>query len=165
MINWLVVVLLVGSTRAMARWWLRGSFRRISSKTPVSRVAVYGAGDAGVQIAMALSENPLFKPMAFIDDSRALQGRHIEGLRVHPFRDLARLIENETINEVIMAMPSVSRSRRSEIISMLEPYSIRVTTLPGLDDMATGRIKIDDIHEVGVDDFLQVINTVKIDVS
>lgn len=154
LINWLIVVLLIGSTRAMGRWWLRGSFRSGSRKSLLSKVIIYGAGDAGVQTAAALSSGSLFKPVAFIDDDSTLQGSHIEGLRVYPFSHLARLLETETINEVILAMPSVARSKRSQIIKKLEPYSVHVSTLPGLDDLASGKVKIEDVREVGVLDLL-----------
>jgi FlaA1/EpsC-like NDP-sugar epimerase len=51
-------------------------------------------------------------------------------------------------------MPSVSRSRRSQVIKMLEPYAVHVTTVPGLHDLASGKLKADDIREVGINDLL-----------
>lgn len=154
LINWLVAILLIGSTRALGRWWITGSFRPRKKRANPTKVVIYGAGNAGVQIAAALSSGVVFKPVAFIDDNPALQGNQIEGIRVYGSHQLGGLIESSSISEVIMAMPSVPRSRRSEIISMLEPYSVHVSTLPGLDDLATGRVKVDDIREVGVDDLL-----------
>ena len=154
LINWLVAILLIGSTRALGRWWITGSFQPRKKKPNPTRVAVYGAGNAGVQIATALSNGVVFKPVAFIDDNPALQGNLIEGIRVCSFQQLGSLVESNSVSEVIMAMPSVTRSRRNEIISMLESYPVHVSTLPGLDDLATGRVKVDDIREVGVGDLL-----------
>jgi FlaA1/EpsC-like NDP-sugar epimerase len=153
-INWLLLVLMAGSTRALGRWWLTGSFNLPSRGEDRSKVVIYGAGDAGVQIAAALSNSPNLQPVAFIDDNKALQGSHIEGYRVYPFRKLNNLIEDMGVKEVLMAMPSVSRSRRSQVISLLEPYPVHVRTVPGLNDLASGVLKADDIREVGINDLL-----------
>jgi len=154
LINWLMVVLLVGCARAVARWWLRGRHKSAKALGYRARVVIYGAGDAGVQIVAALANGSALQPVAFIDDNMSLHGSHIEGLRVYPMHQLSELIKEKSVSEVVMAMPSVPRSRRSEIISLLEPYSVHVSTLPGLDDLASGRVKVEDIREVGVNDLL-----------
>ena len=76
-INWLMVVLLVGCTRALGRWWLRGTFASINSAAARTKVIIYGAGDAGVQIASALVSASTHQPVAFIDDQPSLLGRTI----------------------------------------------------------------------------------------
>ncbi len=154
LINWLTVVLLVGATRALGRWWLTGSFNLGTASGSKTKVVIYGAGDAGVQIASALGVSSTMQPVAFIDDNKTLQGRYIEGFKVHPFRHLSKLIEDVGVSEVLIAMPSVSRSRRSQVIAMLEPYSVHVRTVPGLNDLASGKLKADDIREVGINDLL-----------
>ena len=75
-------------------------------------------------------------------------------IRVYGFHQLGRLVEDNQVNDVILAMPSVPRARRREIISMLEPYAIHISTLPGLDDLASGKVEVNDIREVGVSDLL-----------
>ncbi|MEM7564861.1 MAG: nucleoside-diphosphate sugar epimerase/dehydratase, partial [Pseudomonadota bacterium] len=127
---------------------------RSANGADLRRVAIYGSGDAGVQVSAALSGGSMFKPVAFIDDNPAIEGNYIEGLRVYPFSHLAQLIKKHQVNEVIIALPSVERSRRSEIIKKLEPYSVHVSILPDLDDLASGRVKVEDIREVGVRDLL-----------
>jgi FlaA1/EpsC-like NDP-sugar epimerase len=149
-----MVVLLVGATRALGRWWLTGSFSLGSGDEARSKVVIYGAGDAGVQIAAALRSSPGLQPVAYIDDNKALQGSYIEGFRVYPFRKLSSLIDKQGVSEVLIAMPSVSRARRSQVIAMLEPYTVHVRTVPGLDDLASGKLKADDIREVGINDLL-----------
>ncbi len=94
LINWLMAILLIGGTRAIARWWLTGSFKSSRQAKQKKRVAIYGAGDAGVQIANALSGSFKFKPVAFIDDNPGLQGNYIGGLRVYAFKQLSSLIED-----------------------------------------------------------------------
>ena len=154
LINWLMVVLLVGSTRALGRWWLTGVISLSPKDSSRSKVVIYGAGDAGVQIAAALRNSPTLQPVAYIDDNKALQGSYIEGFRVYPFRKLSSLIDKLGVSEVLIAMPSVSRARRSQVIAMLEPYTVHVRTVPGISDLASGKLKADDIREVGINDLL-----------
>ncbi|MBT8435511.1 MAG: polysaccharide biosynthesis protein [Gammaproteobacteria bacterium] len=154
LINWLAAIILVGGSRILGRWWLTGNLGLAAGSKRRTRVAIYGAGGAGIQIATALQTSPGFKPVAFIDDNRSLQGNYIEGLPVHPLKRLNDLIEDLGITEVLLAMPSVARSRQSEIISQLEPFPVHVSTLPGLDDLASGRVKVDDIREVDISDLL-----------
>jgi len=154
LINWLVTILLIGGTRAIARWWLSGSFNPVNQAGEQKRVIIYGAGSAGIQIANALVSSRDFNPVAFIDDNPSLQRNYIQGLRIHPFSKIASLIEKFAVDEVLLAMPSLARSRRREIISQLEPYAVHVMTLPGMDDLASGKVKVDDVREVGVRDLL-----------
>jgi FlaA1/EpsC-like NDP-sugar epimerase len=154
LINGIVGVLLIGGSRAIARWWLSGSFKAKESDKQKQRVAIYGAGSSGFQIATALSGSRDFKPVVFIDDKKNLQGNLIAGLQVHAFSQLGAVIEDFGIKGVLLAIPSVSRSRRNQIISLLEPYAVHITTVPGLDDLASGKVKIADIKEVGVRDIL-----------
>ncbi len=154
LINWLVTLLLIGGSRALARWWLTGNLRLHSDNPVRPNVAIYGAGGAGIQIAKALSGSPDFNPVVFIDDNRSLQGNYIFGLRVYSFKKLEKVIQDLAISEVLLAMPSVTRSQRSKIIARLEPYALHVTTLPGMDDLASGKLKADDIREVGISDLL-----------
>ena len=154
LINWLVTCLLVGGSRFAGRWLISGRRKPTSLDLSKKRVAIYGAGDAGIQIAAALSNSPLYAPAAFVDDNKALQGNYIEGLGVYSFGQIPDLIDQYAITDVIIAMPSVARSQRSQIIQKLEPYSVHVSTLPGLDDLASGRVKVEDVREVGVLDLL-----------
>jgi len=154
LINWLVTLLLIGGTRALARWWLTGNLNFKHNNENQRNVAIYGAGSAGIQIATALSGSPEFNPVAFIDDNRSLQGNYIHGMRVYSFSKLRHVIDDLSLQEVLLAMPSVPRSQRSEIITRLEPYALHVRTLPGMDDLASGKLKADDIREVGINDLL-----------
>jgi len=107
-----------------------------------------------MQIASALSSSLRFKPIAFIDDNPALQGNYINGLRVHSFKQLSSVIDNQAATEVLLALPSVSRSARNRIISRLEAFAVHVITLPAFDDVASGSVRPDDVREVGIRDLL-----------
>lgn len=157
LINWLVAILLIGGSRMIARWWFLDSVTASDSpgrKVKQKNVAIYGAGSAGIQLASVLNYSNGFKPVAFVDDKSDLQNQIIGSLKVYPFHALGRLIDENDIEEVLLAIPSASRSRRNEVIQMLEPYPVHVRTLPALTDIAGGEIKIEDIKEVEIEDLL-----------
>jgi FlaA1/EpsC-like NDP-sugar epimerase len=118
------------------------------------KVLIYGAGDAGVQLASALSHSSEYKLVSFIDDEKGLQGNHILGLKVHPSNTIGKLINRLSIDEVLIVMPSVSRSRKFNIINSLESYPVMVRMLPGVSELAEGKLSIDDLREVNIKDLL-----------
>lgn len=148
---WIVSVFFIGGTRLLGR-----SFMRIQSSNVVAgqRVAIYGAGEGGVQLAMALQHSRELRPMVFLDDKQELQGKKILGLKVYAPYKLPDLISRFEITIVLLAMPSVSRSRRREVIDRLEPLPIRVMVMPGLTELANGNKRIDEVREVDVEDIL-----------
>jgi len=156
LLNALVAILFIGSSRMAARWLFsrQGSGASRSGCQPHKNVVIYGAGSAGMQLAVALGMDCEQKPVAFIDDNKALQNLHINGLKVHNFSHLSYLIDTRNVHEVLLALPSVSKNRRKEIISLLEPYSVHVRTIPGFSEMAQGKVKVEDIREIDIGDLL-----------
>ncbi len=118
------------------------------------RVVIYGAGSAGRQLAVSLSHGQEYLPIAFVDDAVSLQNTYIEGLKVYPPRQLGYLSDTYGAERVLMAMPSVSRERRREILAELEPQGFPVQTIPGVADMVTGRARISEVRDVAVEDLL-----------
>ena len=155
LINWLVSMLFIGGTRVIARWWLSDTLNNTTTNRESRiRVVVYGAGSAGIQLASALSYSNEYKPVAFVDDKSELHNTHANSLRVYPFNKLGYLIEKLQVEEVLLAIPTASRSRRKYIIQSLEDFPVRVRTLPGMADIAGGQVKIEDIKEVDIEDLL-----------
>ena len=155
-LNFLLVVLLAGGSRMAARWLFlpQKGIRRKRNASRCSNVVVYGAGDAGVQLALALSHSLDQRPIAFIDDDPSLHKQDINGLKVYSFNQLSYLIDKFYVQEVLLAMPLISRSRRLEIIKMLEPYPVHVRTWPDIAAITKGTVKIEDITEVDIGDIL-----------
>ena len=149
LINWLLAVIAVGGSRVLARWLLT-----IIDKDHKTYVAIYGAGSAGRQLAVALTQSSEYRPVAFIDDSIDLEKQQINGIKVYSSNNINALIQHHGINEVLLALPSVSRQRRHDIIEMLEPYPVVVRILPEVAELAHGKVKIEDLQEVTIDDLL-----------
>ncbi|HEV7715776.1 MAG TPA: nucleoside-diphosphate sugar epimerase/dehydratase, partial [Steroidobacteraceae bacterium] len=137
-----------------SRFFIRYLFSRQRNGVPPARVAIYGAGDAGARLSSVLIGGPHFEPVAFIDDKRALQGSQINGIRVSAPHDMPKLVREQGIERVLLAMPSASRRRRREILTSLEPLGIHVQSLPDLSDIIAGKASIDELHDVDVGDLL-----------
>lgn len=153
-INWLTALLMVGGSRMIVRWWLAEPRFTADKANSTYKVVIYGAGASGVQVLDQLSTKKGMHIVGFIDDELSLHRRQIRNIHVHPFSHLSRLIEHEGVTDVLLAIPSVSRSRRNQIISLLEPYSVKVKTLPTLAEIAEGVVKVDDIRDVEIEDLL-----------
>lgn len=164
-INWLLALIVIGGTRAFARYVFNEhiKFSYFGGKLAKnlenlddnkSRVLIYGAGSAGVQLASALNNSSKLQSVGFIDDNKELQGSSISGLKVSPVSDIEELIIEHKVDEVLIAMPSASRSDRFNIIDKLERYPVMVRTLPGLTEIAQGKVKIDDLLQVSIKDLL-----------
>jgi FlaA1/EpsC-like NDP-sugar epimerase len=152
LINWLLTLISIGGLRFIARRLLGDSYAVKNLKT--INVIIYGAGSAGRQLMAALDQMAEYRPVAFIDDSNNLNKQIINGVRVHNINDIEFLIKKHNVNEVFLALPSISRKRRNKIINSLQPYSLHVKTLPSFIDMAKGNISIDDLRKVRIDDLL-----------
>ena len=164
-INWLLALFVMGGLRIVARFILSKNIKfsmfnyEFGSKTDKgdgdkSRVLIYGAGDAGVQLSLALNNSSKLHPVGFFDDNKELQGNSISGLHVYSVNDIEDLIHKLKVDEVLIALPSASRSDRFTIIDKLERYPVNVRTVPGLTDIAQGKVKIDDLLQVSIKDLL-----------
>jgi FlaA1/EpsC-like NDP-sugar epimerase len=150
----LILILLVGGSRAAARQWLSGLSAGQRRGLPVSRLLIYGAGSAGVQIANAIATSHEFKLLGFVDDSQALQGLTINHVPVYAPAELPGLVKQLEITDLLLALPSITRARRNEILNELQPLPVHVRSLPGLTDVAHGRVALADIKDLDVEDLL-----------
>ena len=154
----ILLLIIVGGTRLIARWWINsmqnGSNHPARNKKLVPPVIIYGAGASGMQLASALKQSYQYRPVAFIDDAVEFHNHQINGLTVFPFTKLSHLIELHGVADLFLALPSVARGRRNELIRLLEPYSLHVRTLPSLIDLADGKVNVSDIREVDIADLL-----------
>jgi FlaA1/EpsC-like NDP-sugar epimerase len=158
-LNWMIILLLVGGSRFLGRWWLSDSYFRIvgahgNRDYGKKNVVIYGAGSAGAQLASALIHGREFKAIAFIDDDVSLHKQKINDLKIYGSSSLNFLIKRYKITDVLLAIPSVSHSRRSEIIRILETYPVHVRSMPGINEIANGKITFAAVQEVDVADLL-----------
>ncbi len=145
----------IGVSRYFVRYWLGGinNVQKAFHRTqPIA--LIYGAGSAGRQLASGLTSNKEMLVKGFIDDDPYLRGSTVNGITVYPNTGVRDLVRQLDITDVLLAIPSASQTRRSEIIASLNECGVRVRTLPGLIDLASGRIRISDLHDLDMNDLL-----------
>ena len=157
---WLSLIMIGGMRLAMRQYFLGDWFAAVqhvpftSRDNGLSKVAIYGAGAAGNQLVAALRMGRVMRPVAFIDDDSSIADRVISGLQVFKPKHIQQMIEMTGAQEVLLAIPSSSRGRRREILGLLEGFPLHVRSVPGFMDLASGRVKVDDIQEVDIGDLL-----------
>ncbi len=155
---WLSLLLLGGLRLAMRQYFAGNWFELNPVRTSVApllpRVAVYGAGSAGNQLVAALRMGRAMRPVAFIDDDPGIANRTIAGLRVYTPKHISQMIDETGADEILLAMPSTSRGRRRQILETLEAFPLHVRSIPGFMDLASGRVKVEDVQEVDIADLL-----------
>ncbi|WP_069086464.1 polysaccharide biosynthesis protein [Pseudomonas sp. TCU-HL1] len=158
---WWISFVMVGGLRLFMRQYFLGDWYMGGQSLPfgtredtLPKVAIYGAGAAGNQLTAALRMGRAMRPVAFIDDDNGIANRVISGLRVYKPKHIQQMVDETGAQEILLAIPSVSRSRRKEILAMLEGLPLHVRSVPGFMDLASGRVKVDDIQEVDIADLL-----------
>ena len=117
-------------------------------------VLVYGAGDAGRQLVIALENSPEFNVGGFLDDNKQLHRLVLLGQNIYSPLRLEKLVQTKDISLVFLALPSISRSRRNQIIESLNKYKLNVKTLPSISEIVDGRITLSDVKDLNIDDLL-----------
>lgn len=148
----LIFLFLVGASRAVARFWLAGlGHGQVKAE---GRLLIYGAGTAGVQTAAALRLSQQYVLLGFVDDDASKVGRSLNGVSVFAPSDIPQVVARQGVTDILLALPSATRDRRNAILDSLRPLPIHIRTLPGLSDLASGRVTVQDFRELDVEDLL-----------
>jgi len=117
-------------------------------------VLIYGAGSAGRQLLTSLENNLEMKVVGFLDDDTQFHRQIILGQMVYDPSNIDKLINTKNIEIVLLALPSITRQKRNQIITNLNKYKIIVKTLPSVQDIVEGKVSVTDIKDLTIDDLL-----------
>ncbi|MEN9374701.1 MAG: hypothetical protein RIR79_2253 [Pseudomonadota bacterium] len=147
----LIFFMLVGTSRALARFWL-ATAGTVSSQ----RFLIFGAGTAGAQTAsaMGMGMGGAFQLIGFVDDDATKVGRNINGVPVFAYQQITELITKHGITDILLALPNASRTRRKAIIENLRTFPVHIRILPDWADLASGRVRVQDFKELDIEDLL-----------
>ena len=148
----LIFFLMVGASRAFARFWLAG-LSPLDHRDQ-SRFLIYGAGTAGAQTASAMGIGAQSVLIGFVDDDPTKVGRSVNGVPVFAPSRVAGLVVEQGVTDLLLALPSTSRARRKEIIESLRSVPVHIRTLPDWADLASGRVTVQDFKELEIEDLL-----------
>jgi len=152
--SWLLLWLLLSGVTGTVRFALRDALLRLQDRIGQRhlRVAIYGAGAAGAQLAASLRLAGGHRIIAFLDDAPQLWDRTINGITIHPPGHLKRLrIE---VDQVLLAIPSLNRQRRREIVEQLQELDIAVLQVPSVEEITSGRARITALRPIAIEELL-----------
>ena len=168
LINWFLAIFFIANSR-MIGYWLLSKF--VDQNLNIKNVVIYGSGSAGRQLSNALKESYEFNPVAFIDDKADMHNKSINGLKVISKDELQVFIKKNNVKEILLAIPSISRNQKRQIIDFLAPEPVVVRSLPSMSELTQGKVKIDDLLEINTQDLLgrdsvkPIINLLKIKIT
>jgi FlaA1/EpsC-like NDP-sugar epimerase len=151
-VYWFVAFAYVVTSRFIARALLRRGVK--SGGRPRLRIAIYGAGDAGAQLAQAMQFSPEYKAICFLDDREDLQHKTVGGLKVYPSAALTEVVFRHDVGMIVLAIPSASTAQKRRLIQRVESAGLPVKILPSMSDLEDGQAAVSDIREVDVADLL-----------
>jgi FlaA1/EpsC-like NDP-sugar epimerase len=150
----LLLLIGLGIVRILASQLLSEQLLVKNDATTLPAVLIYGAGNSGQQLAASIRSRGQRSVIGFIDDNNNLHKAQIASIPVYPPSTIASLCQKYDIRDVLLAMPSLTRTRRNEIIKLLGQSKVAVRTLPSLSDLASGKIAEDDLRELDIEDLL-----------
>ncbi|WP_284392532.1 polysaccharide biosynthesis protein [Devosia yakushimensis] len=151
LIYWIVGGTLIISSRFAAKRFI---WAPPEEQLKGGQILIYGAGEAGSQLAVALRSQGRSLIVGFIDDDKSLHGRDIAGQRVYAPAYLPELIANYGVQEVILSMPSITSEKRQQIVTNLTRHPIKIRTLPHIADLLAGKYLVNQIREIDIDELL-----------
>lgn len=143
------LIMLVGGSRFLVRI----SLSDVEKKTK-ERVIIYGAGSSGRQLAQSLTQGSEYSPIAFIDDDEKIQKSIIQGITVFSRNEINQLIQQYGVERILLAMPRENKNHIAKVLNNLENLSVEILSIPGSADLVSGNAKIDELHEVSIEDLL-----------
>jgi FlaA1/EpsC-like NDP-sugar epimerase len=138
----------------VSRYLVRGYFMQITRSAHAVNVAIYGAGRAGSQLANALRAEHEYLPVAFIDDKKELEGATVAGIKVYSAECLSELIIRKHINEVLLAMPSITKSQQKRLLDHLEICKVKIKVTPPIGSLLNGELRAQDVRDIEIEDLL-----------
>ena len=142
------------SSRLFLKFLLGGNFLFKNKSQFLKKTLIYGAGSAGQQLVSAITNSSELKVVGFLDDDDRLHGQVLQSHEIYSPLKIVDLIKSKEVQLVLLALPSISRSRRNEILKSLSNYQLKVQTLPTVSDIIGGRVYFSDIKDLDVDDIL-----------
>lgn len=159
-----LAVLMIGSRYLMQRWLLGVNLmlafdQLIRNKTSSSEALgksalIYGYGKSVKELVNVLDGTRDYHPVAIIDTAGDSAGGEINGKPIYALKDIESVVQRFLPEEILLAIPHASRSERKKIIQSLESLHLPIKTMPSWDDLASGKMKLQDVQDVDIADVL-----------
>ena len=147
----LLLFLAILALRMLTEFIFLNDFKKYKNKT---NILIYGAGSAGRQLFTSLENSLEMNVIGFLDDEPQFHKQRILGQIVYDPLNLDKLINDQNIKLVLLAIPSITRQKRNKIISRINESKITVKTLPSIQDIVDGKVSVSDIKDLSIEDLL-----------
>jgi FlaA1/EpsC-like NDP-sugar epimerase len=147
----ILLFLSVSATRILIKFLFLKNFKKSKNKT---NVLIYGAGSAGRQLLISLDNNPEMKVFGFLDDNPQFHRQKILGKTVYDPLKIDKLTNKNNIELILLAIPSITKQKKNQIINDLNKYKVTVKTLPSIQDIVDGKVSVSDIKDLSIEDLL-----------
>ena len=144
----------MGSIRVGFRYWFGGMYESRQSTKNLPKALIYGAGGAGRLLSSAINQSFEMMVVGYVDDDERLHGHMLNATPIFSPQEISHLISAKGVTHVLLALPSIGRQRRNEILKEIRQHPVAVQTLPSLVDIADGKLTVSDIHDLDIDDLL-----------
>ncbi|WMS87292.1 polysaccharide biosynthesis protein [Pleionea litopenaei] len=145
---WCFLIISIGGSRLLFKSYMH------SLDQTITPVAVFGAGAAGRQLVSALSHGNIYRPVFYLDDDYSIKGSEINGIKVYHPTELNEALAKHSVAQVFLALPSATATQRNNILKKLEPFPLKVKTIAGMEDIVTGKVKIEEVRDIDLEDLL-----------
>ena len=142
------------TSRLSIKYILDSSYNMMDKSLNKKNVLIYGAGESGRQLVVALENSPEFRVVGYLDDNKDLHRQYLLGKKIYSLDNLEILLKSKNIDLVFLALPLISRIKRNKIINDLNKFKIKVKTLPSIQEIVDGKISISDIKDLSIEDLL-----------
>jgi len=149
-----VLFILIAISRLTIRYLIADLLPQVRFGGEKKRVLIYGAGDAGQQLAVSMSSEPSIELLGYIDDDRRLKGQKLDGTKIYWSDQLGTVIEKYRITDIMLALPNISLKKRRAIVESLQDYKVHVQTLPNMRELIDGDVSFNDIRDLDIEDLL-----------
>ena len=150
----MIFFMLVGFSRVTARYLMLDLLNRNQFGGQIKNVLIYGAGNAGQQLAASIQSEPAMRLHGFVDDDNRLKGQKMDGKKIFWSGQLVSLIEKHGITDILLALPNIPRKKRRAIVEDIQQFKVHVQTLPNMKEIIDGRVSFNDIRELDIEDLL-----------
>lgn len=131
-----------------------GQHKYLKDEEVQENVIIYGAGAAGRELFDALERSHKYTTVGFVDDNLQLAGGYLLGIKIHDAAETVELVDKLDVSQVFLAMPSISRARRRQIIDEFAEVSVKIKQLPSLHEIADGQVTVSTMRPVDILDVL-----------
>ena len=158
LISWILSTGVIGIGRMVLHYIAMQYGGKQSTDADMVNTLIIGAGDAGATIAREIERyhKRSRKVIGFIDDDESKFNRLMGGVRILGNRhDIPSIVKENKVKEIIIAMPSVTRTEIRNIMEICSPLKCKVNTLPGMYQLLDDEVLVSHLHPVSIEDLLE----------